>query len=603
MSTDKVIQSETYDILITNTQIVDGTGKAAFKGNIAIKGDKIAAVGETGSDAKTVIDGAGLITCPGFIDTHSHADGSILLYPLAANLVMQGITTFIGGMCGYSMGPRAEDFYFGLPKEEGEQIFTWTSFGEYLDTVQAAGLSVNYVPNVGHGMIRQTVMGDDFRRKATPAEIEEMKKFVAEAMESGSYGLSTGLDYLPGKFADNDEIAPLAEIARDYGGKYFSHTRMVNWEWPTQDPEAVSHARYLGPPENVSVRVYEGAMEAIDIGKRTGIPVHMGHMINLYMTPQPHPEFLEEATAKATVWALDQATKEGVDFSYDVITLNTGISPKEKMIDAFCSNFYLADSPNLAWLSEISADEFIEKLKTREFRDRLRRIHDDCNLAFGDGVHTKVNPYWMDCFTILRCTNTQFEGRILGELSREKQTDPLELMFDLMVDDPEVSWIQHLDLRLTEVMQAAYLAHPAAFPCTDSMAMPAVPDKEGEGFALGPFNTSNPPNNCYSVFPNYIKTFVKKRKQFSLEKAIKKATFLPAQRFRLTGRGVLTPGAFGDIVVFDLESITDNTDFLKPAQAPSGIEYVLVNGTLVHKDRAHTGEQPGKVLRHTPVSQ
>ncbi len=593
----KNVEYSKPDILIKNTQIIDGTGKPAFKGNIAIQGDRITAVGETENDAVVVIDGSGLVTCPGFIDSHTHADMTGMLYPLAENFVMQGTTSVVTGMCGFSLAPRAEDEYFGMGKEEAQAFLTWASFGEYLEKVEAGGTSVNVVPVVGHSMVRNVVMGKDFRRKATEDEVQEMKKLVVEAMQSGAFGLSTGVDYLPGKFADNEEIAPLAEVVQKYNGTYFTHTRFTNWEWPTHDPEEVSHARYLGPPENVWVGVYEGVMEAIDIGKRTGVPVHMAHISNFYMTPQPHPEFLEQATAKASVWVIDKAINEGVNFTYDVVAFPNGVSVKEKMSDAFRSSFYMGDAPGLSWLKEISEKEFIKRLETREFRDRLKRIHDSCNLVFGDGVHTKVDPYWMDCFTILQCINKDYEGRVLGELAKQMQADPLELMFDMMVADPDILWIQHIDRRGSEIMNAEFLSHSAAFPCSDMATFPASPEKEG--MEMGPIDTANPPAGAYGLFPHYINTYIKKLKLFSLEDGIKKATSLPAQRFGLKDRGVLKPGAFADIVVFDFETITDNTNFLKPAQPPSGIKYVLVNGTIVHKNKAHTGEKPGKILRHT----
>ncbi|MBN1221946.1 MAG: amidohydrolase family protein [Candidatus Aminicenantes bacterium] len=590
--THAVAKAEKYDILIKDTTIIDGTGKAGFKGNVAIKGQKIVAVGKTEYDAEVIIDGSGFVTCPGFIDPHSHADMTIMKYPLAENLVMQGITTFLGGMCGISLAPRADDNYFGMKKEDAESFVDWASFGEYLAKVEEIGTSINFVPIVGHGALRNVVMGNDFRRKATAGEIEEMKKYVVEAMKSGAHGLSAGLDYFPGKFADLNEIVALAKVVREYGGMYFPHTRFTNFEWPTEDPEEVCFGRYLGSPENVWVGVYEGVIEAIETGKRAGIPVHMAHIGNLYLTPQPHPDFLEEATAKSTLWVIDNAIKEGVDFSYDVVAHANSICQNQKMIDAFYSDEVLG----LSWVHQFSKEEFVERLKTREFRDRLRRVHDSCKLVFG-WVHTKVDPYWMDCFTIVKCADTDYEGKILGAIARENQSDPLELMFDMLVKDPETVWIQHLDRRGSEIMNAVYLSHPAAYPCTDTFALPCKP-VAGEKF-MG-FDLGMPPPIAYGLFPHYIHNYIKKLKLFSLEEGIKKATYLPAQRFGLENRGNLKPGAFADIVVFDYDSIKDNLDFANPAQAPSGIEYVIVNGTIVCKGHAHTQKKPGRVLRHNP---
>jgi len=588
------VGSETYDILIKNTQIVDGTGKAAYKGNIAIKGERIVAVGKTKGEAKVVIDGKGLVTCPGFIDPHSHADTTIMKYPLAENLVMQGITTFLGGMCGISLAPRGEDNYFGMKKEDVEALIDWTTFEEYLAKFEKVGTSINFVPIVGHGALRNAVMGNDFRRVATPAEVEEMKKLVAEAMKSGAFGLSSGLDYFPGKFADLEEVVLLAEVVREYEGMYFPHTRGTNFEWPTEDPEEVCFGRYLGPPENVWVGTYEGVIEAIETGRRANIPVHMAHIGNLFLTPQPHPDFLEEATAKATLWVIDKAIKEGVDFSYDVVAHANSICQNQKMLDAFYNEQVLA----LSWVRQFAKGEFIERLETVEFRDRLKRVHESCKLVFG-WVHTKVDPYWADCFTVVKCAGTDYAGKILGEIARVKKIDPLELMFDMMVTDPDTIWIQHLDRRGSEIMNAVYLDHPAAYPCTDTFALPCEP-VAGDWF-MG-FDLGTPPPIAYGLFPHYINTYIKKLKVFNLEEGIKKATYLPAQRFGLKDRGILKQGAFADIVVFNFESIKDNLDFANPAQTPSGIEYVLVNGTIVHKDNAHTGAKPGKVLRNTSSS-
>ena len=584
-------ESKKYDILIKNTMIIDGTGKPGFIGNVAIQGERIAAVGKAKGEAVAVIDGSGLITCPGFIDSHSHADITIMKYPLAENLVMQGITTFLGGMCGISLAPRSKEYYFDMKKEEVDSFVDWTSFAEYLDKAEEIGASINFVPIVGHGALRNAVMGNDFRRKATAGEIEEMKKLVIEAMKSGALGLSAGLDYFPGKFAGLEEIVPLAEVAAAYGGMYFPHTRFTNFEWPTEDPEEVCFGRYLGSPENVWVGVYEGVMEAIETGKKAGIPVHMAHIGNLFLTPQPHPEYLEETTAKATVWVIEKALKEGVDFSYDVVAHANSICQNQKMIDAFYSDQVLG----LSWVHQFTKDEFIQRLKHREFRDRLRRVHESCKLVFG-WVHTKVDPYWMDCFTIVKRADSEYEGKILGEIAREKNIDPLELMFDMLIEDPETVWIQHLDRRGTEVMNAVFLSHPAAFPCTDTCSLPCVPIP-GENF-MG-FDLGMPPPIAYGLFPHYIHNYIKKRKLFSLEEGIKKATYFPAQRFGLTDRGILKAGAFADIVLFDFNEVKDNLDFANPAQAPSGIECVLVNGTIVYKDKAHTQKKPGKVLRHT----
>jgi N-acyl-D-aspartate/D-glutamate deacylase len=218
--------SERYDLIIKNAKIVDGTGKAAFRGSIGVKGQKIVAVGNVKGDAAREIDSSGLVACPGFIDIHNHADQTIMFYPLAENYVMQGITTFVGGNCGVSHAPikdfiitpsptsiwwheiephtYAPPYFLSLDKYQKvlEKKFgfaiDWRTFGQLLAKVEKTGISVNEVPLVGHNDIRLAVMGEDFKRRAKPAEIEEMKKHVDEAMRSGAHGFTTNLDGIPG---------------------------------------------------------------------------------------------------------------------------------------------------------------------------------------------------------------------------------------------------------------------------------------------------------------------------------------------------------------------------------------------------------------------
>jgi len=554
-----------YDILIKDTKIVDGTGKPAFKGSIAIKGDKVVAVGKVKGDADVVIDGKGLVTCPGFVDPHSHADISILRYPLAENLVMQGITTFVGGNCAWSPAPSHK-----------------MSFAEWLTKVEKKGMAVNYVPLVGHNGIRTMVMGQDYRRTATPAEVKRMKGIMREVMESGALGFSVFRDPAPSHFADVDEIVELARVVQEYGGIYAPHTTHIQSQWPTDDPEVVSYGRYLGPPEDVWVGVYRGYLEAIEVGKRANIPVHIAHLSNAYRIPQPHPEFLEEEVTKATLWLIEKSIEDGVDITFDVVASGDSISNARPLI----SEFYSPRIRGLSWVKDIEKEEFIERLKTREFRDRIRKIHDTFQLKLGM-VHTQADPYWFDCFRILQCQNKLYEGKTLGEIARKREDgDALEAIFDILVDDPETLWVQFLDRRGTLAINSVFLAHPLAMPCTDVSSLPASPEGPGLQAPI-----------AYGLYPHYIGNYIRERKIQSLEEAIRKATHFPAQRFGLKGRGVLKPGNFADVVVFDFATINDTGDFLNPTSPPDGMEYVIVNGTIVYKDMAHTKAKPGRVLK------
>jgi len=559
-------QSEQFDLLIKNTKIVDGTGKAAFNGDIAIKGERIIAVGKVDGGAKHVIDGSGLVTCPGFIDPHSHADMSILDYPQAENLVMQGITTFLGGNCSESPAPLKN-----------------LTFSAWLEKVEDTGISLNYAPLVGHSVIRVLVMGEDYRRKATAEEIAEMKAYLKEAMEAGALGFSSFRDPDPSHFADVEEIIELAEVAKTYGGMYVPHTKHIQQQWPTDDPGLVAYDLTLSPPEDILIGVYKGYLEAFEVGRRTGIPVHIAHLCNAYMLSQPHPEFLEEAAAKATLWLLDKARETYADVTFDVIAHKNGFCRALPMRDAFYSKII----GGLRWVQDIDKEEFVRRLKTREMRGRLRNVHESCRLKIGM-VHTTLVPYWFECFKVVRCKNKDYEEKTIGEIARSHNKDHLETVFDIIVEDPEAVWAQHLDWTQSDRMNAVFLKHPEVMPSTDIWAVSMTE----------PDNEELPGPAACGVYPNYIGHYLRELGILKLEEGIRKATSFPAERLGIAGRGVLSPGAFADVVVFDFDRILDTGTFLNPAQRPEGIHCVLVNGKIVYKDDSHTGERPGKVLRH-----
>jgi N-acyl-D-aspartate/D-glutamate deacylase len=235
---------------------------------------------------------------------------------------------------------------------------------------------------------------------------------------------------------------------------------------------------------------------------------------------------------------------------------------------------------------DISKEDFLRRLKSQEFRDRLKKVHDDGKLKFV-GVHTKAWPYWMDCFKIIECKNKDYEGKTVGEIARMKNRHALELMFDMILEDPDVSWAQAVEPRAQPAYLKAVVQSPYFMPSTDSVVSPAKL-KKGE--------PANP--NSYGLYPHYIRRYVKDEAVISLEEAIRKATSLPARVIGLKDRGTIKEGAFADIVLFDSEEIRDMNDFLNPDKPPEGIEYVLVNGTIVYENMTHTGKKPGKVLRH-----
>jgi len=588
---------EHFDLIIKNTTIVDGTGNPRFKGDVGIKQKNIAAVGRVRGEADIIIDGTDLVTCPGFIDTHSHADLSILKYPLAENLVMQGVTTFVGGNCGLCPAPRAGTG--DKANATGDNpAGKWTRFGEFLSVVEESGLSVNYIPLVGHNAIRSAVMGDDFKRPATATEIEEMKDHVEEAMASGAFGLSSFFDPSPGEYARVEEIVELAKVAQKYGGLYSPHTRHHQNQWWAQNPQEYGYGLFHAAIGEIIAGRYHGLLEAIEISKKANnIPLLIAHFTPAYKIPQPHPVSLQEAVAQATLAEIiDKPRQEGLKVHFNVIACSFSVGAQEPVISSFFN-------PQLAlpdWLKTIEKADFVEGLKSRVFRNKVRDVINSGRLKFGM-LHPLTDPYWIDCYRILTCDIEEYEGKTLGEIARMRRPDSIidavyyesiEALFDILHSDPDATWALILDKREFPGALPVFLKHPAGMPCIDCVALPAVLSEQDSGVFYGTSPIS------YGLFPYFINLFVKEKTVLSLEEAVKKASYVAAQEvLGLKDRGVIRAGAYADLVVFDLASIGMSGDYFSPNTPPDGIQYVFINGTVAYKDKAHTGEKTGMVIR------
>jgi len=559
---------EHYDLIIENATIIDGSGEKGIQGDIAVNGEKIAAVGKFNGEAAVVIDGTGLVACPGIIDPHSHADMSIKQFPLAENLVAQGITSFLGGNCGLSPAPRKK-----------------LTFKAWLADIEEAGISINYVPLVGHHAVRQMVLGNDYKRTARPEEIERMQSYVTEAMDNGALGFSTFLDPSPSEFADTHELIELVKIAGQYGGIFVPHTRGTQLQWPTDDVEEFGYTIIHQPLEHAFIGRYQGYVEAVEVCRNANTPLHIAHMGNGYWIPQPHPDYLKEAVAKATYAEfVDKPREEGLDVTFDLMPFEATIMGETPVASEF-------SNPRLPWVhsfgrEKLTKKNLIKNLKDIDFREAIKKVHERGRMKFSM-LNTKVDPYWYTRMRIVTSSNSDYTGKFIDEISREKGTDPLDTVFDLLLEDPDITWVQAIDPRLNAQAIEVGLQHPQGMPCTDVAAysynMPAQ---------------QMPPPIAYGLYPNYIKTYVKDKGILTLEEAIRKATAMPAAFMGLADRGLLKEGNYADILLFDLDTIEYSGDFKNPAQKPEGIEAVIVNGTIVYQNKNFTGKKPGKVIRH-----
>jgi N-acyl-D-aspartate/D-glutamate deacylase len=582
--------SEEYDVLIKNAFIVDGTGAPGYRGSVAVKGERIIAVGDVKGGAETAIDAKGMAVTPGFIDVHNHGDQSIMYYPKADGYVRQGITTFVGGNCGSSPGPFGDlvsvgmmaseiiqelspDMYYpsGLFRREvvnprHRELFGWEidwhTLGEFFRKLKARGISPNFAPLLGHHSIRIMAMGTDHKRKATPAEVEEMKKHVRQAMIDGCLGMSAGRDY-DSYYADFEELVALAKVVAEYGGLYACHSLRTG----------LRRARRPGEPAPIQIN---GLLETIDVGRKAKVPVQVSHLGALYGITPPNP-VLSEASAKETLKIVDNARKEGIDVTFDVIP----------GIRAFgtSSNIWLVGTL-LPWLRVTGSREQLAKaLRMKEFRGEIKdRIWEGKYY----GLNPNINPNWAGGINILESKDSRFVNKTIAQIAKELGIDPLDALMDVIVADPYAKIGSYG--RGESPTRALFYQHPCCMVGIDTLAIDTSHIGKTPPWSL-------PSENSFGGFALYFKLAVRENKVLTLEEAVRKVTSLPAAKFKLRDRGVLKPGAYADIVVMDPATVDFRATPLNPCVYPEGIPYVFVNGKLVVKDRQHTGATPGKVLQ------
>jgi len=525
-----------FDVVIRNGYIVDGTGNPWFKADIGIKSGKVSEIGDLNfEDADRIINAKGLTICPGFIDMHSHSEYSLLVNSKAESKIRQGVTTEVNGNCGDSPAPIE-----GITAEAAEEAreyelnMDWSTLAEYLDRLERQGISLNVAQLVGHGTIRIAVMGHE-NRLPTREELNRMKELVAQAMEDGAFGMSTGLFYLPGGFADTAEVIELCKVVAKYGGIY------------------TSHIRGEGDP------LIEAVTETIEIGERANIPVQISH----------HKACGIEnwGNVKKTLKMMEEARSRGLDVTCDVYPYTA------------CGADLISMIPN--WAHEGSVDKLCERLRDLRTRERIKKEMLEGLPSWESSVKQSG---WGRIKVIGWKEHKEFEGKTLAEIAELKGVDPFDLTFDLIIkkENPEL-----VDSAMTERDVCAVTKHPLSMVGSDGWAL-APYGVLGE-------NKTHP--RSYGTYPRILGKYVREDKVLTIENAIKKMTSLPAQKLGLRDRGMLRAGMWADIVVFDPMRVVDEATYEDPHRYPKGIECVLVNGEVVVDRGKHTGTLPGKVLR------
>ena len=550
-----------YDIVIKGGTVVDGTGNPWFKADIAVKGDRILEVGSLRqAESARVIDAEGLIVCPGFIDLHSHSDVPLMVNPRMESKIRQGVTTECIGQCGHSPYPVSD--------LETEGIYMFRSAQSFFSFVETQGISCNIASLVGHEMVRKVAMGFD-DRAPTHEELERMRSLVAEAMDQGAFGLSTGLEYSPMFFSDTAELIALAEAAAIKGGYYSSHCRAGVGR------SGASASREVFYADKHPSGYVRGVAEAIEVGRKAGIPVQIAHIESHY------PAW---GLTETVLRMVDEAREEGIDVTCDVPPLlwnSTGI-------------------PILlpTWVHEGGPAEIVRRLRVKSIRERIKKeILEDAdtqelptNMArVADGLWDKTKVSTIE-------KNRQYAGMTIAEIARDRGVDPYGAVFDLIVEE-EGGRIGIIGEAHNEEDIRLILSHPTASIVSDGSSLAPY----------GPLSEGVPHPRSYATFPLVLRKYVRGEtrpdlpeeegsKFLSLEGAIKKMTSLPAQRLGLQDRGLIRKGMYADIAVFDMDAVSDRATYAEPHQCATGFRYVIVNGQIVVEDDAHTGALPGFVL-------
>jgi len=536
--------------LIRGARIIDGTGATSQQGDVLVEDGYIRAIGGPTTPADEVIDAEGAVLAPGFIDMHSHSDFTLPGDPEARPKVMQGVTTEVVGNCGLGVSPAnatVERFYEHL----SPMIFGEAGGGCFRDmnaqreALEAKKVSVNVAPLVPHGNVRCALMGLE-ERAPTAAELDGMRQLVGEAMQQGAFGMSTGLVYPPGAYAETEEIIELAKVAAASGGLYATHMR------------------------DEGARLIQSVEEALRIGRESGASVQISHH-------KAGGQF-NWGKVKKTLKMVEDARAEGMNVHSDVYPYAAGSTVLSAMFVPL-------------WAFEGSQDKLLERLKDPATRERIKADANERFMKFAQlpGVLDRIFPKRLILPIILRelskvvvvssaKRHPEYEGKSLFEIRKLRKQPLFEMILDLLVEEHlAVAAIAHV---MSEDDVATVLAHPTTMVGTDGF-----PQREGK-----------PHPRTFGTYARVLEHYVRKEKLLSLETAIHKCSGLPARKLGLKDRGVVRVDARADLVIFRPERVRDRATFADPRNAPEGFRYVMVNGAFTMREGVHTGARPGHVL-------
>ena len=542
LTTATAVSDGEYDVIIRNGRIVDGSGNPWVSGDVAIRGDRIAAIGQlAGAKAKKVVDAAGLVVAPGFIDMLGQSELSLLIDNRSLSKLSQGITTEITGE-GMSIAPQDSQTLAPLQPQLDEYHLKvdWSTLAEYFTRLEKQGTPLNIGTYVGAAQVREAVVGDA-DRAPTPEELEKMKGLVAQAMQEGAFGVSTALIYPPGHYAKTDELIELAKVAAQYGGIYATHMRSE------------------GQTEVAAIN------EALRIGKGAHLPVEIFH---LKVVGKPR-----WGSMPKIVGMIQAARDAGQDVSADMYP-------------------YVAGGTALAsalppWVADGGTEKLLERLKDPAVRARIKTEmateHADWeNLYLGSGGPSGV---LVSGISSKDPAIKQYDGNTVAQIAAEQKKPPLDTLFDLVLADKAQTGAIYF------IANEDDLRYGLKQPWT-SIGLDA-----SELSFDGPLFEPHSHPRAFGSMPRFLGHYVRDENMLPLEQGIRKITSLPAQRERLRDRGLLKMGYFADITIFDPGTIQDRATYESPTQLSQGVKYVFVNGQLEYTDAGIRGTKAGRVLR------
>jgi N-acyl-D-amino-acid deacylase len=529
-----------YDLLIRNGHIIDGTGNPWYAADVAVSGDRITAIGDLHeAHAKREIDAKGRIVAPGFIDMLGQSEVSLLLDNRSLSKLSQGIVTEITGEGG-SIAPQNEKTIAPQKTflDQYKLTVDWTTLDGYFRRLEKQGTPLNIGTYVGSAQVREAVIGDD-DRSPTAAELEQMKSLVEQAMKDGALGVSSALIYPPNIYAKTDELIALAQVASKYGGLYATHMRS----------EGASEMPALA--------------EAIRIGREANLPVEVFH---LKVSGKPR-----WGSMKNVVAAIQQARDSGLDIAADMYPYTAGATALASALPP--------------WVADGGVQKLLERLKDPAIRARIKK-----DLA---GDHSDWENLLYDCggaagVLISSAENLalkQFAGKTLDDVAKAWKKSPEDTLMDFVLADQ------------AQTAAIYFMASEEDVRTGLSQPWTSIGLDAGEMSLDGPTYEAHTHPRAMGSMPRFLGHYVRDEHLLSLETAIRKITSLPAQREHLDSRGLLKPGYFADITIFDPITIVDHANFAKPDQLSDGIDFTIVNGQIEFDHGKLTGATAGHVLR------